>query len=118
MRIRCPSCAALLGIVALAMVLLIKETGLTAPEKGVWTDPNDATLPLDFKVQGEYVGTDKSKIACQVIALGGGKFQAVVYPGGLPGDGWDGKNKSLMDGSLDGEKTTFKPAECANQASR
>src|SRR5262245_41139909 len=111
MRIRCPYCAALLGIVAIVLVLLVQGTCLTAPEKGVWTDPNDSTLPPDFKVQGEYVGTGDAKIACQVIALGGGKFQAVVYPSGLPGDGWDGKNRSLMDGSLDGEKTTFKPAE-------
>jgi hypothetical protein len=110
MRIRCPFCAALLVVAAL-MLLLIEGTGLTAPQKGVWTDPTDSTLPPDFKVQGEYVGTGGLQLGCQVIALGGGKFQAVVYPGGLPGDGWDGKNKSLMDGSLDGDKATFKAAE-------
>ena len=80
--------------------------------KGVWTDPADPTLPPDFKIQGEYAAEIKSggKLGCQVIALGGGHFQAVVLPGGLPGEGWDGKNKILMDGKLDGDRATFKPA--------
>jgi hypothetical protein len=80
---------------------------------GVWTDPADSTLPADFKFQGEYAGATKDgdKLGVQVIALDKGAFQAVVYPGGLPGAGWDGKNKSLMDGKLDGDKVTFEPAK-------
>jgi hypothetical protein len=80
--------------------------------KVVWTDPKDPSLPADFKIQGEYTGdvAGGGKLGCQVIALGHGAFQAVVLPGGLPGDGWDGKNKILMDGKLDGEKAAFKPA--------
>src|SRR5687768_989783 len=93
---------------------LVAAAGLAAPlvaqpkEKGVWTDPNDPTLPADFKIQGEYEG---EKVGAQVIALSKGAFQAVILPGGLPGAGWDGKNKSLLAGKLDGDKATFEPAK-------
>jgi hypothetical protein len=80
--------------------------------QGVWTDAADPSLPPDFQVQGEYVGQteDGQKLAAQVIALGNGAFQAVVYPGGLPGAGWDGENRILLVGKGDGEKTALEPA--------
>ncbi|MEC9055365.1 MAG: DUF1080 domain-containing protein, partial [Verrucomicrobiota bacterium] len=74
----------------------------------LWTDPKDSKLPTDFKFQGEYAGKG---MGAQVIALGKGRFHAVVYPGGLPGAGWDGENKILLDGSLDGDKAAFAAAE-------
>ncbi len=77
-------------------------------KKEVWTDSNDKTLPIDFKIQGEYVG---EKIGAQVIALGGGTFQAVVYIGGLPGAGWNGKDRSLLEGKLEGDKAVFTAAQ-------
>jgi hypothetical protein len=83
---------------------------LTAAEpkpKEVWTDAADPTLPADFKFQGEYAG---EKVGAQVIALGKGAFQAVVYSGGLPGAGWDGKSKSLLAGKLEGESVKFTTA--------
>jgi hypothetical protein len=77
--------------------------------KGVWTDPQDSTLPADFKIQGEYAGNN---MGIQVIALSKGAFQAVVLPGGLPGAGWDGKNKSLLAGAqLEGHPAKFTPAK-------
>jgi Domain of Unknown Function (DUF1080) len=85
-----------------------KKNGDKKPRE-VWTDAADPTLPADFRIQGEYV-SDSPKFGCQIIALGNGQFQAVVLPGGLPGAGWDGKNKSLMHGQLDGDKATFTPA--------
>jgi hypothetical protein len=79
----------------------------TEKKNDIWTDPDDPTLPADFGLQGEYAGKD---IACQVIALGNGAFQAVVTAGGLPGAGWDGKNKVLLDGTLKGDRVEFKQA--------
>jgi hypothetical protein len=80
----------------------------TEKKKDVWTEPADPTLPSDFRYQGEYSGKD---IGCQLIALGNGTFQAVVTAGGLPGAGWDGKNKALLEGTLKGDVVEFKPAE-------
>lgn len=79
---------------------------------GLWTDPADKSLPADFQIQGEYVGEVKGgeKLGVQVIGLGAGALQAVVYPGGLPGAGWDGEVKYLMQGKVDGETTSFEPA--------
>jgi hypothetical protein len=87
-----------------------KKVAKKQEKKEVWTDPKDSTLPEDFKFQGEYIGI-KSKIGCQVIALGNGMFQAVVCEGGLPGAGWDGKSKSLLHGKLEGIALAFSPAE-------
>jgi hypothetical protein len=92
---------AALSLVAAGLALVLLPTGPCQAQKDkkkeVWTDPSDPTLPADFAFQGEYSGTG---IGAQVIALGKGTFQAVVYPGGLPGAGWDGKNKTLLDGKL------------------
>lgn len=87
-----------------------KEVKKPAPKKpGTFTDPAEAGI--DYQVQGEYAGTIAGdiKLGAQVIALGNGRFQAVLLPGGLPGDGWDGEAKMLMDGKLDGEKALFTP---------
>ena len=102
------------------VLALLAATGLCGPAaaadpkdtKVVWTDPADSTLPVDFKIQGEYAG---EKVGIQVIALGKGAFQAVVLSGGLPGAGWDGKNKSLLTGRLDGETARFTPATGARK---
>ena len=79
---------------------------------GRWIDPADATIPVDFKYQGEYIGSVKGgdKVGCQVVSLGAGVFQAVLYSGGLPWAGWDGKNRSIMDGKLMGDEVIFTAA--------
>src|SRR5262245_17064674 len=103
-------CLFALGVlVGLGAVASPPAHGQTTP--GVWTDPADKTLPADFQLQGEYAGTSSggSQFGVQVIALGQGAFQAVVYPGGLPGAGWDGRQKTLMDGKRDGDKAVFTP---------
>ncbi len=69
-------------------------------------EPKDAepTGP-DYGVQGEYVGevfsqAGNSPIGVQVVALGKGKFKAVGYIGGLPGDGWDRSQRRGSEGEL------------------
>ena len=64
----------------------------------------------DFAVQGEYVGTigKERKLGIQVIALGKGGFDAVLYAGGLPGAGWDGKTRTRLKGKTSDGKVTFK----------
>lgn len=115
MRMNCSRRSRNSVVGVLAMFLALWAGGAAAgeakPKSPVWTDAGDPTLPPDFKYQGEFVGeiAGGGKLGCQIISLSGGAFQAVVLPGGLPGDGWDGKSKILMDGKLEGEKVWFAP---------
>ena len=106
-------CWTLLGVLALAGLMTqirLDDAFAQQKTKEVYTDPSDPTLPVDFKIQGEYVGEGAGgKLGCQIIALGGGALQAVVLPGGLPGEGWDGKNKILMQGEVSGSGAKFEP---------
>lgn len=77
------------------------------PEKTSYLDAKSAGP--DFVVQGEYSGIigKEFKVGAQVIALGGGKFDVVLYDGGLPGDGWRGKSKVRLKGETVGDVTTL-----------
>lgn len=88
------------------VVLLGAAVGALAQEKNpAITDP--AKADADFAVQGEYAGElpgddgTARKFGVQVIALGTGKFRAVGYRGGLPGDGWDRGKKVEANGQTD-----------------
>jgi len=67
----------------------------------------------DFTLQGEYVGwvltgsQDFHPIGLQVIAKGGGKFEAVEYSGGLPGAGAKGKPRFRIVGERRGHSARF-----------
>jgi hypothetical protein len=74
----------------------------------VWMDPETVTKTNpDYVIQGEYAAPG---LGAQVIALGDGHFQAVLFPDGLPGAGWKKEEKILLDGKRDGTKTVFVPA--------
>ncbi len=113
--------AALSLLTAGLTLVMVRAEPAQAPKKDkkkeVWTDPADSTLPTDFAFQGEYVTPGKdTRYGVQVIALGKGTFQAVVYPGGLPGAGWDGKNKSLLDGNLVDGKVILETAKAGKRS--
>jgi hypothetical protein len=63
---------------------------------------------IDYAMQGEYEG---SKWGAQVIAMGDGHFHAVFEPGGLPGAGWDAKNRFESEGKLEGDKVILHPTD-------
>ena len=81
--------------------------GVTKSFAGTFTSKLDPRLPEDFKFQGEYASDG---MGAQVISLDKGAFQVVIYQGGLPGAGWDGENRSLLDGTLSKTEVILSPA--------
>lgn len=82
--------------------LMIALSTASALAKGpTYLDP--AKADTDFDYQGEYSGSTKAgdqeiRFGVQVVALGQGKFQAMSYIGGLPGEG--GKERRSTQGEL------------------
>jgi len=101
----------------IAAALLVGLTALAAaddkpkdkaPKKPqiVATDP--AQAGPDFAFQGEYEGKRGDlKIGVQVIAEGDGQFAIRALRGGLPGEGWDGKEQKQFKGKLEDGKVRF-----------
>lgn len=60
----------------------------------------------DFRFQGEYMGYIATafgspyvkKVGLQIIARGNGNFEATFYEGGLPGDGWNKRDRLRSSG--------------------
>ncbi len=101
-------CCALLAVSV--SLVFAQEKKTERKESLAFTDP--AKAGTEFAIQGEYAGEIKRddetrKVGVQVIALGDGKFRAVAYPGGLPGDGWNQESKHTVDGEIKDGVATF-----------
>ncbi len=77
----------------------------------VFLEPDQAGI--DYKIQGEYSGqvthlnTSKETFALQIVALGLGSFQGVIFHGGLPGAGWTGGSRLTLSGILTNDKVVL-----------
>ncbi len=99
-------------ILSAICVLAVAVNASAADKKSAVTDIN--LVDQDFAFQGEYTGVALNDSNCwqctglQVIAMGDGKFDAVAYPGGLPGSGWyGGADKSKFQGERQGDTVTL-----------
>ncbi len=109
---------------SLLHILLVVELALSlqAAPKDVshtWTDPNEAAAEdVDFRFQGEYGVDQKGQPwGVQVVALGGGQFDAYLLEGGLPGLGWDRQRARLkLSGTRQGDAVILAAPESAVQA--
>jgi hypothetical protein len=82
---------------SLILLLACFHTSTWSQDKNTtYTDPTQADA--DFAYQGEYAGA----WGLQVVAEGGGKFAAMLYPGGLPGAGWNKGERTRLKGELAG----------------
>jgi len=117
-----------LGRMASVLVILgaaLALSGCSMRVKEI-VDPIEAAQDPDFLVQGEYLGDGvwpvgaepgSVKIGAQVIALGRGQFQAVLYKGGLPGEPWQrGEPRLALEGGRHGPDVTLTGHDPAAQA--
>lgn len=94
--------------------LLVSASSAHSAESGLPTFTDGKAAGPDFATQGEYTGEIRTeggqkKVGVQVIALGEGKFRAVFFESGLPGEGWRKGDKSRqIEGTTDGGVTRFK----------
>jgi hypothetical protein len=77
---------ALILLAYVSVTLFWGGSSVVAQPNPKYTDPQDTDV--DFPLQGEYAAAESPEKgpALQVIALGKGEFEAVVYKAGLPGN--------------------------------
>lgn len=89
----------LTAILAVLLGFCLARPGYAESRFGpTFATPKEAAQHPQFAVQGEYVG---EQLAVQVVALGKGDYQIVIYRGGLPGDGWNGETPQVLEGGED-----------------
>jgi len=91
----------LLLVTLLIIPLDFAVTQAQKPKLKTYATPEEAAQDPDFALQGEY---QKQAQGLQAIALGDGEFRVVIYQGGLPGAGWNGKTKRNLDLDADSLK--------------
>lgn len=79
------------------LLLSCTAAGIAQTPK-IYNTPEAAKSDPDFGVQGEYAAPT---IGLQVIAAGDNDFDLVLFPGGLPGAGWNGSPPQRTDGDAD-----------------
>jgi hypothetical protein len=82
-----------------SLALLASSVALAAPDKSAVTSIAEADA--DYQVQGEYEGvlSGQGRVGLQIVAMGGGKFEAWLLRGGVPGAGWDRQPKERFSGA-------------------
>jgi hypothetical protein len=99
-------------ILAAALFALVDVSPANAWQGAKAAVTDAAQADADFAWQGEFAGPvyaprlGMRHAGLQVVALGGGKFDAVLYAGGLPGSGWDKATRYRLSGQrADGSLT-------------
>jgi hypothetical protein len=87
----------------LALLSLAAATAWSQDNKVAYTDP--AQADADFAWQGEYAGPNWG---LQVVAGGNGRFDAMLYQGGLPGDGSRKGQRFTLTGALERDGVVLK----------
>ncbi|EAQ81244.1 putative large multi-functional protein [Blastopirellula marina DSM 3645] len=94
------------NITPLFVLMFLSSLCLAAEQDPrVFVDPDNVNDP-DFVYQGEFYGPLRlpngsyEMTGLQVVALGDGKFSALQYKGGLPGNGWDNGPKLALQGEM------------------
>ncbi len=104
-----PTIRATVVTVLVCLVVVSTLRGVHAEDlrRLAYQDPVEAGI--DFLIQGEYTGTivepygGPQYVGLQIVARGGGEFEALFFPGGLPGAGADTERSVSLAGALDGE---------------
>ncbi len=98
-------------ILVAILSLTIAESGI-AQKKRPTAATNLNEADEDFALQGEYLGAILTlragywywqQIGLQVVARRDGRFDAVIYNGGLPGAAWDRKETLKLSGQREGD---------------
>ncbi|MCH2211924.1 MAG: DUF1080 domain-containing protein [Fuerstiella sp.] len=88
------------------VLALLSSAAVAEDSNRIILDPDRVTP--DYHIQGEYSGElDGVKHGMQVIAQGDNQFKSVLYPGGLPGDGYIGSGRVFAEGAAEGGVTKF-----------